>query len=335
MKSSASQQIEPSASAPAQPSPGESAASSSELPASESPASEPAASSPSAILERSTGENKEEQSRNLDAEQRKRLSLVVISLLLSWTFLYNLFAKGMSPGVAFIEILNTISDDFILGSLLTVGLGVGILIVFTATKLYTQIISNVYSFRMLEDLFVQTMRQGKFKEFFQGLLKFEHLPQPTTIYPDQPIFMLFAFSLIYAMSWIYVVLFSEALFFVSWSAGVDLPVTYENLLLLPLLALAIPFSARVMAYARYPYAQDYADFMPGALFVLLMVAALGFLFKSPDQEFFLLRVYNNLDFRNTFLRNGLCLAFIPVFSEALFWLFSVSGFKKIKGADDA
>ena len=30
-----------------------------------------------------------------------------------------------------------------------------------------------------------------------------------------------------------------------------------------------------MAYLRYPYTQDYADFMPGAVFVLLLVAALG------------------------------------------------------------
>lgn len=255
---------------------------------------------------------------------RSRLTLVMISVLFGWTFFYNLFAKRMSPWQAFLEILDTISDDFIMGSLLTVAVGVGILLVFTTTKLYTQIISNVYSFRILEDLFNQTLAKGRFRAFVRGLLHFEHLPQPSTIYPDRAAFMLVAFSLIYAMSWVYVVLFSEALFFISWSAGVDLPITHENLMMIPTLSLAIPFSARVMAYVRYPYAQDYADFMPGALFVMLLVASLGGLFNSDAQQFFLLRVYNNTEYRLAFLQNGLCLAFIPVFSEALFWLLSVN-----------
>ena len=62
--------------------------------------------------------------------------------------------------------------------------------------------------------------------------------------------------------------------------------TLKNLQLLPTLALAIPFSARVMAYLRYPYAQDYADFMPGAVFVLLLVGTLGYVFHSDDQQSF-------------------------------------------------
>ena len=121
------------------------------------------------------------------------------------------------------------------------------------------------------------------------------------------------------------ILFSEALFFVSWSAGVDLPIDNpQNLLLLPTLALAIPFSARVMAYLRYPYTQDYADFMPGAVFVLLLVTALGLIFGSDDQQFFLLRVWKNPEYMLDFLRNGAYLAFIPVFFEGAFWLLELS-----------
>ena len=89
------------------------------------------------------------------------------------------------------------------------------------------------------------------------------------------------------------------------------------------MALAIPFSARVMAYLRYPYTQDYADFMPGAVFVLLLVASLGYLFESQDQQFFLERVLYDAqhpEYRHMFLRNGLLLAFIPVFTEAVYWL---------------
>lgn len=255
--------------------------------------------------------------------QRTKLSLVVIGVVIGWTYLFNIFGKGMTPGRAFLHILDTISDDFLVGSLVTVAVGVAILIVFTTTKLYTQIISNVYSFRILEDILVRTLLRWRFKECLMALLAFEQQPKPVTIYPDRSAFMLIALAVIYAMSWIYVVLFSEALFFVSWSAGVDLPITPNNLLLLPTLSLAIPFSARVMAYARYPYAQDYADFMPAAVFVLLIVASLGFMFQSEDQKFFLVQVYENPTYRMTFLRNGLSLAFIPVFSESLFWLLSV------------
>jgi hypothetical protein len=118
--------------------------------------------------------------------------------------------------------------------------------------------------------------------------------------------------------------FSEALFFVSWSAGVNLEITQQNMLFLPTLALAIPFSARVMAYLRYPYTQDYADFMPGAVFVLLLVMSLGYLFESDDQKFFLRQVMMRPHMKTLFLRNGAFLAFIPLFSEAIFWLLSLS-----------
>lgn len=256
--------------------------------------------------------------------QRTLLSLVVLAVVVGWTFLYNVLIKDMSIYTAFVKIVDTLSDDFFMGAALTLSAGLAILAVFTATKLSTQIISNVYSFRILEDLFLRTALQGKWKDFFRGLMRFDDLPQPETIYPDRPSFMLVAFSLIFLMSWMYVILFSEALFFVSWSAGVDLPITEKTLLLLPTLSVAIPFSARMMAYARYPYAQDYADFMPAAFFVVGMVAFLGYIHASDDQQFYLWRVYSNPQFRMQFVSNGLFLAFVPVFTEAVYWLLAVS-----------
>ena len=75
-----------------------------------------------------------------------------------------------------------------------------------------------------------------------------------------------------------------------------------------------------MAWLRYPYTQDYADFMPGAVFVLLLVAALGYLFQSEDQKFFLTQIWASAEYTRIFLRNGLLLAFTPVFAEAIYWL---------------
>lgn len=252
------------------------------------------------------------------------LRIAIIVLLIGWTYAYNVLIKKDGAVGGFFSILDTISDDFVLGTLVTVGVGLGIVAVFSFTKLYTQIIANIYSFRIIEDLIYEDLREGRFRDFWRKLIHFEDQPTPETTCPHRVGTLLISFSVIYVMSWVYVVLFSEALFFVSWSAGVDLPIDRNNLILLPTLALAIPFSARVMAYMRYPYAQDYADFMPGAVFVLLLVAALGALFASDDQVFFLKRVGEQQEYVVDFLKNGAFLAFIPVFFEGIFWIAELS-----------
>ncbi len=254
---------------------------------------------------------------------RRRIAILLTFTI--WTYLYNLLIKEQSLVGAFFEILDTISDDFVMGTLVTVSVGVGIVFVFSATKLYTQIISNIYSFRIIEDLVHDDLRNGRYREFFGKMLRLEDQQLPEGTCPSRVSSLLFAFSFLYVMSWVYVVLFSEALFFVSWSAGVDLPLDDRlKMLFLPTLALAIPFSARVMAYVRYPYSQDYADFMPGAVFVLLVVAMLGTIFESGDQKFFLRQVWENPEYMATFLRNGFFLAFIPVFFEGAFWMLEIT-----------
>ena len=60
--------------------------------------------------------------------------------------------------------------------------------------------------------------------------------------------------------------------------------------------------------------------MPGAVFVLLIVATLGYLFQSEDQKFFLAQIWKNKYYLVIFIKNGVFLAFIPVFFEACFWI---------------
>jgi hypothetical protein len=227
----------------------------------------------------------------------------IILVLLVWAFLFNVIVKEQSLIVAFFEIIDTITEDLVMDSVMTIVVGVAIV-----------------SFRILEEMFFNDFAEKNYKKFTYRLLHFEEEKEPKEVHPEYGTTILIALSILYFTSWVYVLLFSEALFFVSWSAGVDLPINSENLQLLPTLALAIPFSARVMAYLRYPYAQDYADFMPGAVFILLLVGTLGYVFHSDDQQFFLMRVWNNEELFREFLRSGLILAFIPVFSEALFWM---------------
>ena len=267
---------------------------------------------------------KDDSSTHEANRDRTKLRISIVLLIVIWTFLYNVLIKGQSLVTAFLKILDTISDDFVMGTLLTVVVGAAIVLVFAMTKFYTQLISNIHSFRIIEDLAYSDLKQGRVKTFFSKVLRLEDQPIPKECCPTRPSSLLCSFGVIYALSWIYLILFSEALFFISWSAGVDLPINGKNLILLPTLSLAIPFSARVMAYLRYPYAQDYADFMPGAVFVLLIVATLGYLFQSEDQKFFLVQVYNDAQHLRTLLKNGVFLAFIPVFFEGGFWLLEMN-----------
>ena len=267
-------------------------------------------------------DTKPEPSNRTSTTSARRGTLILLILL--WTLAYNVLILGQRPGAAFFGILDTISDQFVMGTLVAIVLGVLILVVFSITKLYTQMIVNVYSFRILEDIVFSDVAAGRFRSAATRLVRLDDEPCPGQSCPQRPQFILLACGINYFMSWVYVILFAEALFFVSWSAGVDLEVNDDTLLLLPTLALALPFSARVMAYLRYPYAQDYADFMPGALFVLLLVAGLGYLFGSPDQDFFLRRVYSNDVYLTQFVVNGVFLAFVPVFFEIVFWLFELA-----------
>lgn len=263
------------------------------------------------------------------ALRRGLLRTTLLGVLVAWVFLYNLLVKRQGLGEAFFEIIDTISDDLVVGTLTSVGIGLGIVAVFSVTKLYTQIIANVHSFRILELLVLEEFAQKRYRRFFSRLLRMEDQPLPATKCPERVGTVLFSIAFIYVMSWVYLVLFSEALYFMSWSAGVDLMgkefgsrlmSSPERMMMLPTLALALPFSARVMAYLRYPYAQDYADFLPAAVFVLLIVTGLGKLFNSDDQRFFLLEVYRHPENWGPFLRNGALLAFMPVFFEVLYWL---------------
>ncbi len=255
-----------------------------------------------------------------DGGSQRGKALAIVLFLVIWAYLYNISLKGLGFVASFFHVLDTISDDFLMGSLLAVGIGISIVVVFSGMKLYGQIVANVASFRILEEMVYTDLREGRFKTFAVKLMNFRDLPRPEQNCPERVPFILLSFCFIYLMSWIYVILFSEALFFASWSAGVNLPINEHNVVLMPTLALSIPFASRVMAYFRYPYAQDFADLLPAAAFVLLLVTMLGVLFESHDQKFYLLQVFDDKKLAIPLLTNGVFLAFIPVFSEALFWL---------------
>ena len=102
----------------------------------------------------------------------------LILLVLSWTFAYNVLVKQQSPGRAFFGMLDTISDDFVMGTLVAVTLGVLILLVFSVTKLYTQLIANVYAFHILEDIVFSDFAAGRWRRAAARLITLEDQPVP-------------------------------------------------------------------------------------------------------------------------------------------------------------
>ena len=131
---------------------------------------------------------------------RTRLRITIIAVILVWTYSYNKLIKGQDAATAFFEIIDTISDDFVMGTLLTVMLGTAIVVVFALTKLYTQIISNIYSFRIIEELLYEDLGQLRIRSFVRKLFHFEDQPIPDSTCPTRASSLLFSLGLLYALS---------------------------------------------------------------------------------------------------------------------------------------
>ena len=86
-------------------------------------------------------------------KSKSAIAQTIIWFILGWTILYNVILKEQGWGEAFLGILDTITEDMVMGSLVTVLVGSAIVFVFTVTKLYTLIISRAASFRILELIF--------------------------------------------------------------------------------------------------------------------------------------------------------------------------------------
>ena len=144
--------------------------------------------------------------------------------------------------------------------------------------------------QILEDLIRDHLFKGEIRTFIYKLVHFDELPKPISPFPRYVSSALLVFAYHYLISWFYIVVFSECLYFAAWSAGVYLEFYPETMNIIPMFAVAVPFTARLMAYLKYPYAQDYASFIPGILFVVVLLLAFV-LYKAPFQ-YLLEDIYN-------------------------------------------
>ena len=276
-----------------------------------------------------------------EIRQGARATLKVsLAVVLIWLFAYNLIVHKMNPVLAFFKILDGI-NDLVIGMGSVVAIGLGIVLVFTLTNLFTQTMTNLYSMRLMEDLLRERLFKKDWRGFAHGLVHFNDLPQPATPFPRYVSSALIVFAYHYVIAWFYLVVFSECLYFAAWSAGVYLDLYPETMSIIPMFAIAVPFTARLMAYFDYPYAEDYAAFIPGILFVVVLLLAFVAWMNGPFQ-FFVEDVYlasSEPYFKQgalfwKFLRDGLEIAFYPVFGEVVFFYLQYQKIRREEEAED-
>ena len=153
------------------------------------------------------------------------------------------------------------------------------------------------------------------------MINFNDQPKPKTPFPRYVSSSLLVFTGHYVVSWFYLIVFSECLYFAAWSAGVYLEFFPETINIIPMFAVAVPFTARLMAYFKYPYVEEYAGFIPDSFVVVLLLAVVYMdgpfdrLFGEAMREapgFFAGTVWK-------FFKDGVIIAFYPVFGEIVFF----------------
>ena len=250
---------------------------------------------------------------------------VSLAVTLIWLFGFNIVVHDMNPLLAFFKVLDGI-NELVIGMLMVIAIGIGIVAVFTVTNLFTQTMTNLYSLRIIEDLMREHLFKGEWRTFFVKMIHFNEQPTPITPFPRYVSSGLFVFTYHYIISWFYLVVFSECLYFAAWSAGVYLELYPETMNIIPMFAVAVPFTARLMAYFRYPYVQEYASFIPGILFIVVLLLAFVAYMDGPFQ-FLLVDIHEreSLPFFAKgslfwkFLKDGVMIAFYPVFGEVVFF----------------
>ena len=276
--------------------------------------------------------NSEKQETKLTREEAlqirksaKATLYVSIAITLTWLFVYNMVVHDMGPILAFFKVLDGI-NELVIGMLMVLGIGVGIVAVFTITNLFTQTMTNLYSLRIMEDLIRDHLFKREYRIFFGKMIHFNQLPKPITPFPRYVSSALLVFTYHYLVSWFYLVVFSECLYFAAWSAGVYLKFFPETMGIIPMFAVAVPFTARLMAYFKYPYVEEYASFIPGILFVVVLllafVAYMGGDFSSlvrDIQEREVVGFFAKGSLFWKFLKDGVMIAFYPVFGEVVFF----------------
>lgn len=261
-----------------------------------------------------------------------------LSIMLVWIYIYNMVVEKHHPVLAFFKILDGVYA-LVIGLFSVVVIGLAIVAVYTVTTVFSHSITNMYSMRIMEDLIRDYLLKRQYKEFCTRLLNLNEQPRPMSPFPRTVASTIFVLSWHYLIAWFYLVIFTECLYFAAWSAGVYVHLYPESMNTIPMFAVAVPFTARLMAYLRFPWADDYAAFIPGILFVVVLLLAFVAAMQGPFQFFIKdIQMASQPGFFQEgslfwkFLRDGCLIAFYPVFGEIIFFYLE---FKDLKNEGES
>ena len=126
--------------------------------------------------------------------------------------MYNLIVKDYSPSEAILRIVDTLTEDLVVTSFVSVALATGVILCFILTNLYTQVLTEQTSFRKLEKVIIEEIKSDNLSLLIKRMFRFVEEPEPHLVFPSKMSSVLISFSLYYAISLFFLVFISEGMY---------------------------------------------------------------------------------------------------------------------------
>ncbi len=237
-------------------------------------------------------------------------------LILSWTMVYDYFIFG---NAGFFLLFNTINfvSGLIADGLLLIATGLFLVLFYALLNAYFLFMSDFHGFAKIERLFIEKSPLKRPIDFFSDLIHLNRLDTPPSPVPERTESVVLLLVGYYFMNLLEIVVLSEIMYFTVSEVILDLQLTPENEMVLPILAASIPLGARVAALLRFEHAREYGYMVVESMFVFFLVGLVASLFGTGLSTFlFQITISGAL---GRFFAVALYLAMIPVVIEVGFW----------------
>ena len=242
--------------------------------------------------------------------------IFALVLILSWTLVYDYFIFGNE---GFFLIFNTINfiSGLIADGILLVASGMFLVSFYALLNAYFLFMTDLHGFTKIERLFFEKPPFKHPLEFFSDLIHMNRLKSPPSPVPERLESVVLLLVGYYFLNLLEIVILSEIMFFTVSEAILDIQLTVENEMVLPILAASIPIGARVAALLGFEHAREYGNLVVESMFVFFLVGLVASLFGTGISTFlFQLTASGAL---GRFFAVALYLAMIPVVIEVSFW----------------
>jgi hypothetical protein len=238
---------------------------------------------------------------------RNKTAQVVILFLLGWTYFFNVAIKEQSFAEAFFQLIDTISEDLVMGG----GAGIIAACLLGLLLLMGHLIVDFLSSR---DFFVRLehaiLGEGSFLEMLTKTHPCTNSEEQAEAYPSTSLGAVMSLVFVYLLGMVSVIVLSQPLLFCE-------PHTDEQIQGVVLFSLTPMLAFRGVALFGYTHLREQVGFLVfvGSVLILLNIGwLLGFLpeiFSLVPKDIFLQRSY---------IYSVILFSFIPVLLEGLAWL---------------